>query len=354
MTSWMRRFVRKPPTKQTSTDHSKPVVIRGRDKQSEGTLPAGFHAPKLQPSYTFLKGAWKENGHAFPTTDLRSNDVKIKLVTWNIDFQAVAGPQRMAAALQYLKNTLISSSLAADMPTVVFFQEMTSSDLDLIQATSWVQSRFRITDISSTNWLSRYGTTTLIDLRLPIGSVFRTRYASKMGRDALFVDLDCSDGTRCTRNGRIRLGNTHLESLAADPPLRPAQVALATRLLSDDSVHGGVLAGDFNAIQGFDQTLHVKNDLQDAYLEAGGIEGAEKEGGEKGCEKGWTWGMQSHGGQRERFGCSRMDKMLFCGGVKLEQLERIGGGVKVPEGEVGEGIFATDHLGLMADLVIEY
>ncbi|KAF6230037.1 hypothetical protein HO133_004375 [Letharia lupina] len=326
MTSWMRRFVRKPPMKQTMTDHSKALVIRGRDKQSEGSLSAAFHDPKLQPSYTFFKGAWKENGHAFPTTDLRSNDVKIKLVTWNIDFQAVAGPNEWL--LHY--------------------------NLDLIQATSWVQSRFRITDISSTNWLSRYGTTTLIDLRLPIGSVFRTRYASKMGRDALFVDLDCSDGTRCTRNSRIRLGNTHLESLAADPPLRPAQVALATRLLNDDSVHGGVLAGDFNAIQGFDRTLHVENDLKDAYLEAGGIEGAEKEGGEKGCEKGWTWGMQSHGGQRERFGCSRMDKMLFCGGVRLEQLERIGEGVKVPEGEVGEGIFATDHLGLVADLVIEY
>ena len=351
MTSLMRRIFRKPPTKQISTKHSGRLVIL--DKQPEEAVPAGLHDPKLQPYYTFTNGAWKENIHPSPATDLLSNDIKIKLVTWNIDFQAVAGPQRMAAALQYLKIVLASSSFHADMPTIIFFQEMTSSDLNIIQSTSWVQSRFRITDISPINWLSRYGTTTLVDLRLPLKAAFRTRYASNMSRDALFIDLDCSDGRSRSRNSRIRLGNTHLESLAANPPLRPAQVALASRLLKHGSVHGGVLVGDFNAIQDFDRTLHVDNGLKDTYLEAGGIEGAEKEGGAEGCEKGWTWGMQSHGGQRVTFGCSRMDKMLFCGGVRLEKLERIGEGVKVPEGEVGKGLFVTDHLGLMADLVIE-
>lgn len=43
-----------------------------------------------------------------------------------------------------------------------------------------------------------------------------------------------------------------------------------------------------------------KHDLKDAYLEAGGIEGDEKEGGGEGSENGWTWGMQSDGRQRER------------------------------------------------------
>lgn len=176
-----------------------------------------------------------------------------------------------------------------------------------------------------------------------------------MGRDALFIDLDFSDGNNNAGNSRIRLGNTHLESLVADPPLRPAQVALASRSLHDDTAQGGVLVGDFNAIQRFDRTLHVETDLKDAYLEAGGIEGDEKEGdgpgyekegGGPGCEKGWTWGMQSREGQRERFGCSRMDKMLFCGGVRLENLERIGEGVKVPKGEVGEGVVCDGSFGV--------
>ncbi|CAF9910610.1 hypothetical protein IMSHALPRED_009257 [Imshaugia aleurites] len=343
---FVKRIIRKSTIKQTPTKDSLPVVTCKMDKQPEQAT--SLHDTKLQPYYTFSNGAWKENGRPLPTTDLLSNDIKIKLLTWNIDFQAAAGPQRMVAVLQYLKSILISSSLSADMLTVIFFQEMTASDLDIIQSTSWIQSRFHITDISPINWHSRYGTTTLVDLRLPLKSVFRAQYASRMGRDALFIDLDCGDG-----NSRIRLGNTHLESLAADPPKRPAQVALASGLLHDDSVHGGVLAGDFNAIQNFDRTLHAENGLKDTYLEEGGIEGAEKEGGGEECEKGWTWGMQSYGVQRKRFGCSRMDKMLFCGGVRLGKLERIGEGVKVPEGEVGEGMFVTDHLGLMADLAIE-
>lgn len=53
--------------------------------------------------------------------------------------------------------------------------------------------------------------------------------------------------------------------------------------------------GIFNAIQDFDRTLHEGNGLKDVYLEAGGIEGAEMEGGGVEGEKGWTWGMQSHG-----------------------------------------------------------
>ena len=36
------------------------------------------------------------------------------------------------------------------------------------------------------------------------------------------------------------------------------------------SIHGGVLAGDLNAIQPFDYTLHAENDLKDAYLESDG------------------------------------------------------------------------------------
>ena len=45
--------------------------------------------------------------------------------------------------------------------------------------------------------------------------------------------------------------------------------------------------------------------------------------------------------------------MLFCGGVRIEKLEKFGEGIKVPEGEVGKGISVTDQFGLMADLVIE-
>ena len=150
-----------------------------------------------------------------------------------------------------------------------------------------------------------------------------------MGRDALFVDIGPDLKI-------LRLSNTHLESLVAQPPLRPAQVALASRHLH--AVHAGVIAGDFNAIESFDRTLHTKNDLKDAFLVT--LTG----------EEGWTWGMQSGQAQRKRYGCSRLDKILFCGGVQVRGLERIGAGLKIEE---EGGAFVSDHLGLMADLVVE-
>lgn len=103
------------------------------------------------------------------------------------------------------------------------------------------------------------------------------------------------------------------------------------------------MAGDFNAIEGFDVGLGESNGLRDAYLEAGGEEEA---------EEGWTWGMQS---PHTRFPCRRMDKVLFCGkGVEVRGLERFGAGVQVEVEGTGPGQetqFVTDHLGLMADVV---
>ena len=183
---------------------------------------------------------------------------------------------------------------------------MEASDLHLIKASEWIRQSFFITDIGPSSWLSSYGTITLIDRRLHITSVFRIRYASDMDRDALFVDIE--ERTPTT----LRFCNTHLESLVANPPLRPAQVKLAAKYLKDATVDAGVIAGDMNAIQDFDKTLHTENGLKDAFLDGGG---------EEGSKEGWTWGMQSMYGEGERYGCSRMDKILYCGKVDVKNLE---------------------------------
>ena len=129
----------------------------------------------------------------------------------------------------------------------------------------------------------------------------------------------------------------------AIPPLRPAQVKLASRYLKDPTVSGGVIAGDFNAIEDLDLSLHTVNGLQDAYLDADKEESA---------EEGWTWGMQSMYGQGEKYGCKRMDKILFCGGARVKGIERFGMGIKTPEIN-GVSLFVTDHLGLMAEILLE-
>jgi len=164
-----------------------------------------------------------------------------------------------------------------------------------------------------------------------------------MGRDALFVDINLPS------NRTLRICSTHLESLVATPPKRPAQLATAANFMHQ--ADASILGGDLNAIQPFDQTLHLENKLKDAYLESGGQEGA---------ESGMTWGQMASTSQRNQFGLSRMDKLLFCGGLELLSFGTFGMDVEV-EGEshrealMARGLdkgWATDHLGVKADFQI--
>lgn len=224
---------------------------------------------------------------------------------------------------------------------------MCTSDLESLKKTQWIQEKFFLTDINNSHWNEPYyGTTTLIDRRLAISTVFRTYYKSHYGRDGLFVDI--SLGREKARV--LRLCNTHLESLVSKPPLRPEQVALAAQHLHADEAHAGVLAGDLNAIQPFDQTLHSDHALRDAFLVLGG---------EEGQEDGFTWGYQSREASMRKYGPSRMDKVLFCGNVNVRGLERIGVGARVEEGkreelrDLTDGLdWITDHYGLSVYLDI--
>ena len=288
-----------------------------------------FHDPRPQPFYTFQQSLWQQ-GHA-ADTPVYDRLSPIKLISWNIDFQAPYGRERMRRALTYLQQLV--ASLPPEVPSVILLQEMEDEDLFAIQTTDWIRQNFHTTDINTRNWLSSYGTITLIDRRLRISSVFRVRYVSGMGRDALFVDIEDADSTT------LRVGNTHLESLRTNPPLRPAQIRLASRYLRDPTADGAIIAGDFNAIEGFDQSLHTQNGLKDAYLESGGPEGH---------QDGWTWGMQSPGTE---YGCTRLDKIMYCGRTSVTNMMRIGAGLQIEED--GALHFVTDHLGLMADINIE-
>ncbi|KAL9110274.1 MAG: hypothetical protein Q9227_005181 [Pyrenula ochraceoflavens] len=256
--------------------------------------------------------------------------------------------QRMKSALSYLSSYIKT----LPNPVVIFSQETLSSDIDLIKSLPWIREKFYITDIDDSRFWVYYGTFTLVDKRLPVSAVFRVEYGpSAMGRDGLFVDIPV--GEEAVEGGKVlRVCNTHLESLPRNPPYRDKQMTVAAGFLHEDVVRAGVIAGDLNAIEEFDKRLHVENDLKDAFLEAGGIEGD---------DNGWTWGNQSIIGQREKHGRGRLDKVLFCGDVKVDGLQRFGNGV-VLEGKEGnmlkkaipvEEAWVTDHEGVRADLVIE-
>jgi tyrosyl-DNA phosphodiesterase 2 len=279
-------------------------------------------------------------------TDAPINTKTIRLISWNIDVLIGYAEERMHAALRYL-NELVTSTPPA-VPIVVFLQEMGQSDLKQIRDSIWISKRFNITDFDNRNWLSpQYGTTSLVDRRLDIQSVFRVPWISKFGRDGLFIDITLMNPQLPDEDAKIlRLCNTHLESLIADPPFRPLQLAVASQYLNETDVVCALLAGDLNAIQPFDRTMHSELNLKDTYLELGGQEDS---------HDGYTWGYQIPQWKRDKFGYSRMDKILLRGAIQPQKFERIGMGVRVAEEvreeieEEIEGGWVTDHYGVMGD-----
>ncbi|KAF1982791.1 hypothetical protein K402DRAFT_397316 [Aulographum hederae CBS 113979] len=315
------------------------------------SLPAEFFHPRNQLFHVFSNSEWNA---ATPTSDgpalLETNFAAVALISWNIDFLKPCGGPRMTSALSYLSQTVLPS-IPTSQVKIVMLQEMDFADLDIIKSTPWIQESFFVTDIEGMNWKgSPYGTTTLVDVRVKdrVRSIFRVPFRSRFGRDGLFVDLDLGS----TSEPKItRLCNVHLESLVADPPVRPSQLESAAKYMRDPSVSAAALAGDCNAIQPFDETLHSDNGLKDVFLELGGNEHD---------KAGFTWGYQSPKSQREQFEKSRMDKVMICGDLKPVELERIGLGVCVEDEDfrremeelqvMGEEAWVTDHAGLKAIL----
>ncbi|KAF2133794.1 hypothetical protein P153DRAFT_380972 [Dothidotthia symphoricarpi CBS 119687] len=327
------------PLSTRSTTKPTPVNPFDRHRKQEYFYPDDF-------------GTWTSatKPEALPKASSESaiNSQVVRLMSWNIDMSMDFSEERMRAALQYLDD--ITSSTSTDIPIVIFLQEMTTSDMKLIKASTWIYDRFFITDIDNSNWSgSFYGTTMLIDQRLKVKHVFRVPWISEYSRDGLFADIAISSRDASDSEEKVlRICNTHLDSLAASPPVRPRQLSTAATLLQDSSVACALLAGDLNAIQPFDRTLHSENELKDAYLELGG----EEDGDEA-----YTWGYQYAMGAENmrRFPCCRMDKILFRGHVQPKGFQRIGIGATVAEDrkeemrEVGQAAWVTDHYGVMGD-----
>ncbi|KAI2642715.1 endonuclease/exonuclease/phosphatase family protein [Xylaria nigripes] len=312
-------------------------------KKRPDSIPWKLDEPWAQPWYSWSveKGEWEpQEAPAVREPEINA----LALHSWNIDFMLPFPEARMQAALDHLEQLLTQTSSTAP---VIVLQECLPSDLVTICQQQWVRDRFYITDTDTSAWASdAYGTTTLIDRRLEVSSCFRVHYSSTaMERDALFVDIRTNLGATT-----IRVGNTHLESLVAEPPRRPQQVQTAAQYMHATGISGALLAGDLNAIQPFDGSLHTDNGLKDAYLELGGQENV---------AEGYTWGQQASTKLREKFGCSRMDKVFFCGeALALLSFERFGADVEIHEGEkemrdqlVSYGFdkpWITDHLGVKA------
>nr|POE77367.1 hypothetical protein CFP56_09014 [Quercus suber] len=307
--------------------------------------------PQTQPFYMYSKDrdAWAATvaSKSNLASSLASSIANIAIFSWNIDCMLPFATSRMSAAIEHLKSIVARDGFHPSTANVIMLIECVAGDLQLIATDPWVQQNFHLLDLDHMNWGTYYGTTMLVDRRLTIQQCFRVHFSkTDMGRDGLFVDVELAGGMGTSKV--LRLCATHLESLARSPAYRPFQLALCARYMRDSSVAAAILAGDLNAIQDFDLTLHSESGLKDAYLELGGKEGH---------AKGFTWGQQAATKLRQKFGLSRMDKVLFCGDeLSLQSFETFGAGIEVTESKerqqlVAEGAeqpWITDHLGIKA------
>lgn len=256
---------------------------------------------------------------------------------------------RTKLALKHLRELITQQP--QETASMIFLAECIAFDIQTITNDPWIRENFFVTDVKGgKNWTAGfYGTTTLVSWRLSVLAVHHIFYEqTRMGRDGLFIDIllrgSGDEGKRV-----LRLCNTHLESMAFEPAFRPPHMAVAAEHMRAEGVWGAVLAGDLNAIQDFDEHLHADNGLRDAYLELGGIEGT---------EEGFTWGQQAASHLREKFGCSSMDKVLYCGGVEIDRFERFGGDVLLEDEHEAKHVvrlgfdkpWITDHLGVMVEM----
>lgn len=192
-------------------------------------------------------------------------------------------------------------------PDVVFFQEVSKKALAHLLQTTWVREHWVSSEADQTNWAGvPFATMTLLSrarfgvpsssgtgtTSCSLGPLWRVKYPSRYGRDALCCDIFGGGTTR------TRLINVHLDSLNIQPNYRPRQVAIAASLLRAAGVGRGFIAGDWNPVSSEDATLVRENSLVDAWerLHAG--------------EDGFTWGLDGKGAP---FPPGRLDKVVVLG-----------------------------------------
>lgn len=235
----------------------------------------------------------------------------LSLMTWNIQASQYKPDERAGLILDHILQ-------GPALPDIVFLQEVASSARESLLHHPGVRSSFLTTDaedaasfagvpFATMTLLSsrRFGPPLLADdkgeseqgtgsPKLALDSVFRTAFPSRYKRDALCVDI-AAPGAPGTV---LRLLNVHLDSLDSQFR-RMLEMRILAGLLREPGCSGGVVAGDFNALDPLDDALVDKHGLVDAWVALRGATG------------GATWGVGAELDDGRKPG--RLDKVVMLG-----------------------------------------
>ncbi|KIJ14338.1 hypothetical protein PAXINDRAFT_12987 [Paxillus involutus ATCC 200175] len=239
----------------------------------------------------------------------------IRVLTWNIDFASRNPRKRLVGALGHIQEVFgCMTPGERPEPCCILLQEVSIAAFPLILTNEWVQRCFVVVPSSTDKWAhgATYGTVTLVARTVPVCGAFTIDFSnSRMHRNALFVDVKLavpaprhaprlSDGII-----KLRIANTHLESLPVGAWARPEQLKIIAESLQEYDIYGGIVGGDMNAIGPTDLTLAEEVGLADAW------QGVDDD------ERSYTWGYQPPC----EFPPGRLDKILWVpqGGVDVEE-----------------------------------
>ena len=271
-----------------------------------------------------------------------SDSQLLRLVTWNVDSTSPLPGHRIEAIL----SCIFGLSPAAD---IIFLQELGRPAIAHILDSPRVRQGWFLSDPNGAipNGQSFASMTMLSKARFQrphdnaktstLGPVWRVKYPSRFGRDALCCDVFIPSSSSSEISSRVRLINVHLDSLPIQPSSRPQQITIATSYLR--SAGRGIVAGDFNPVLPEDATLLEDNGLVDAWAEL------------KPDEPGFTWGIDG----KQPFPPNRMDKIAAFG-LRLQGVDihhpgtaedtAAGGQDGGQEHCATEGVAWSDHSGL--------
>lgn len=199
----------------------------------------------------------------------------LSLMTWNIDFSSILATRRTKGLIDYI--------CSSETPDILFLQEVRADIHASLLANPQIRQKFLITDAEDQSAFSNSDSFTNIVLLAKdrfafslrdegliqpshpsgymIGSAFREKLPSAFGRNGFHLDLI----PQTAPGKHLRLINTHLDSLQKIS-FRSRQLKQLTRAFNEDGCIGGLIAGDFNAIQPEDDRLIAENNLEDAWL----------------------------------------------------------------------------------------
>lgn len=269
---------------------------------------------------------------------------RLSLVSWNINAFTWLPVARSKLILDHILKGPTS-------PDIIMLQEVTSGVRESLLNDTRVRSNFLTTDAEDETSFDNvsFATMTLLSSarfatnpdpqlggKVMLECVSRLKLPSNYKRDGLCVDIvdPAAPGTVW------RLINVHLDSLNS-PPWRPTQMKVLSGVLREDGCRGGIIAGDFNAINSEDHELVGKNKLVDAWVALHGENGPD----------GATWGV----GMKLKKGLKpgRLDKAVMLGS-KAESMEILHPGVIAVSRPGEPPIYKpwSDHCGLQCIFTI--